>query len=51
MFSKLFKSLSVAKDITILASGNKKKIVKRVKNKTKAKLLNKVLAKTGFWKL
>ena len=51
MFSKLFKSLSVAKDISTLASFDTKKIIKRAKNKTKAKVLNKVLAKTGFWKL
>jgi hypothetical protein len=50
MFSKLFKALSIAKDISTLASGDSKKIKKRVKNKVKAKVLNKVLAKSGFWR-
>ena len=51
MFSKLFKILSVAKDVSTVASFDNKKIVKRAKNKVKAKVLNKVLAKSGFWKL
>jgi hypothetical protein len=50
MFGKLFKALSIAKDISTVASFDSKKIVKRVKNKTKAKILNKVLAKAGFWR-
>ena len=50
MFANLFKFLSVAKDVSTLASGDTKKIVKRVKNKTKAKMLNKALSKVGFWR-
>ena len=50
MFSKLFKLLSVAKDVSTIVSLDSKKVVKRAKNKTKAKLLNKGLAKLGFWR-
>lgn len=50
MLYKLFKTLSIAKDISILATGDSNKIIKRAKNKTKAKILNKILAKSGFWK-
>jgi hypothetical protein len=51
MFAKLFKGLSIAKDISTVATFDSKKIVKRGKNKIKAKLLNKALAKVGFWRI
>lgn len=49
IFSTLNKILSVTKDVSTLASGDKNKIEKRVKNKVKAKLLHKGLNKVGFW--
>jgi hypothetical protein len=43
---KINKAASITKDVEAIASGNPKKIARRVKNKTKAKLL----FKSGFWK-
>ena len=50
MFAKLFKLLSIAKDIQTISSCDSKKIIKRGKNKVKAKILHKGLSKIGFWR-
>jgi hypothetical protein len=46
---KIISLISLSKDLEVLDSGNKKKIVKRAKNKIKGKALNKVLNKVNFW--
>jgi hypothetical protein len=45
--SYLYKGSRTARDIEILLSGNPYRIIRRIKNK----IIGRVLARIGFWKL